>query len=264
MIDTGHLYVPVTNPTDRPYMIREGETLGLLHAPEGYFADSTPELLAHAASVQTFICGASDTLPADDNALGLSEDVDDQWGPKTAELPDLETYPSSELEKLLDIGPEWPDEQRDRLIRMLRVNQAAFAFDGRLGQNPTEVEIKLQPDARPVSLPMYAASPAKREVIDKQHEAWLNLDVIEPSNSPWGAPVLIAYRNGKPRLCVDYRRLNAVTVPDEFPIPRQNEILQALSGAQVLTSLDALSGFTQLMVADNDREKTAFCTHHGC
>ncbi|EPT02335.1 hypothetical protein FOMPIDRAFT_1085689, partial [Fomitopsis schrenkii] len=82
---------------------------------------------------------------------------------------------------------------------MLRERQQAFAFDGRLGHNPTAVEIKIAPGARPVSLPMYAASPAKRAVIDKQHDAWLAMDVIEPSSSPWAAPVLIAYRNNKPR-----------------------------------------------------------------
>ncbi|TFY54605.1 hypothetical protein EVJ58_g8762 [Rhodofomes roseus] len=263
LVDSSHLYVPVTNPTDRPYMIREGEVLGPLHTPETYFAASDPDLFAHAQTVQTLIRGSVESRPSEESSTTKETSTEDQWGPKTAELPDWENYPSSEMEKLLDIGPEWPPEQRERLVSMLQSNQAAFAFDGRLGQNPTEVEIKLQADSKPISLPMYSASPAKREVIDKQHEAWLNLDVIEPSNSPWGAPVLIAYRNGKPRLCVDYRRLNAVTIPDEFPIPRQNEILQALSGAQVLTSLDALSGFTQLMVADSDREKTAFRTHRG-
>ncbi|EPS95573.1 hypothetical protein FOMPIDRAFT_19726, partial [Fomitopsis schrenkii] len=77
--------------------------------------------------------------------------------------------------------------------------QLAFAFDGHLGHNATEVEIKVPLGTRPVSLPMYAASPAKREVIDRQHDAWLTQEVIEPSLSPWAAPVLIAYRNGKPR-----------------------------------------------------------------
>ena len=80
---------------------------------------------------------------------------------------------------------------------------------------------------------------------------------------PKTAPVVIAYRNGKPRFCVDYRKLNAVTIPDEFPIPRQSEILASLSGAQVLSSLDALSGFTQLELDPEDVEKTAFRTHRG-
>lgn len=94
-------------------------------------------------------------------------------------------------------------------------------------------------------------------------DKWFEQDVIEPSKSPWSAPVVIAYRNGKPRFCVDYRKLNAVTTPDEFPIPRQSEILSSLSGAQVLSSLDALSGFTQLEMSEEDVEKTAFRTHRG-
>ena len=58
--------------------------------------------------------------------------------------------------------------------------------------------------------------------------------------------VVIAYCNGKPRFCVDHRKLNAQTIQDEFPIPRQSEILAALSGAQVLSFLDALAGFMQM------------------
>ena len=61
---------------------------------------------------------------------------------------------------------------------------------------------------------------------------------------------MVVYHNGKPRLVVDYRKLNAHTIPDKFPIPHQTEIIQALSGSQVLSSFDALAGFTQLEMAD--------------
>jgi hypothetical protein len=110
---------------------------------------------------------------------------------------------------------------------------------------------------------MYGASPAKRQVIDEQMEKWIRQEVVEPSKSPWGAPVVIAYRNGKPRFCVDYRKLNAMTIPDEFPIPRQKEILQALSGSQVLSALDALAGFHQMFMDEDDKELTAFRSHWG-
>lgn len=110
---------------------------------------------------------------------------------------------------------------------------------------------------------MYGASPEKRLIIEKQLETWFQQDIIEPSISPWSTPVVIAYRNGKPRFCVDYRKLNAVTMCDEFPIPCQSEILTSLSGAKVLSSLDTLSGFTQLEMAEEDAEKTAFRTHRG-
>ena len=62
---------------------------------------------------------------------------------------------------------------------------------------------------------------------------------------------------------MDYRKLNAVMIPDEFPIPRQTEILQALSGAQVLTTLDALAGFNQLSIASEDQEKMGFRSYRG-
>ncbi|KZT50214.1 hypothetical protein CALCODRAFT_408934, partial [Calocera cornea HHB12733] len=83
---------------------------------------------------------------------------------------------------------------------LLREEQLAFAFDGRLGQYPAKVRITLREGADPVSLPLYGASPAKREVIDKQIDAWWSQGVVEESNSPWAFPVVIVYRNGKPRL----------------------------------------------------------------
>ena len=93
---------------------------------------------------------------------------------------------------------------------------------------------------------MYSASPEKRKIIQNQIEKWFNQGVIEESKSPWSAPVVIAYWNNKPRFCVDYRKLNAETVPDEFPIPRQTEILASLSRSIVMSSLDALAGFNQM------------------
>jgi hypothetical protein len=81
------------------------------------------------------------------------------------------------------------------------------------------VDIPLQLNTQPISLPMYGASPAKREVIDKQMKAWFEVEVIEPSTSPWGFPCVVTYRNSKPRLVIDHHKLNAQTILDEFPIP---------------------------------------------
>ncbi len=115
----------------------------------------------------------------------------------------------------------------------------------------------------PISLPPFSASPAKRAVIDKQMDAWIELGVIEPSKSPWAAPVFIVYRNYKPRMVIDLRKFNEMVIPDEFPLPKQDDILQALNGAQWLTTLDALAGFTQLTMTDSASEKLAFRTHRG-
>ena len=86
---------------------------------------------------------------------------------------------------------------------------------------------------------------------------------IEPSKSPWAAPSFIVYRNGKPRMVIDYRKLNETAISDEFPLPKQEDILQALEGSQWLSTLDALAGFTQVEVEPKEREKLAFWMHRG-
>jgi hypothetical protein len=185
-----------------------------------------------------------------------------EGGPKTSEVPE-ESIPGSQLLTEVDISPDLTIEQRQELEAMILRNQMAFGTDGRLGNYEVKVEIPMKPGSEPVSLPPFPVSPANREVIDKQMDSWIQLGVIEPSKSPWAAPVFIVYRNGKPRMVIDLRKLNEMVIPDEFPLPRQDDILQALSGSQWLTTLDALSGFTQLTMSDASAEKLAFRTHRG-
>ena len=64
-------------------------------------------------------------------------------------------------------------------------------------------------------------------------------------------------------MVVDYRKLNEIAISDEFPLPKQEDILQALEGSQWLSTLDALAGFTQLEIEPKEQEKLAFRTHRG-
>ena len=249
--------VPVANPSSQPRYIRKGEVLATIVDPSQYFdtprdADQWPEMSGKAETLRTIITAANES----DNAEA------EDYGPKTAAMPDPTIYPSSQMKDLLDIG-SLPEHLQDEAWRMLSSHEKAFGFDGQLGHYPSKVHIRTVDGQVPISVPMYGSSPAKRQVINEQIDKWFEQGVIEPSKSPWSAPVVIAYRHGKARFCVDYRKLNAATIPDEFPIPRQSEILASLSGAQVLSSLDALSGFTQLEMAEEDVEKTAFRTHRG-
>jgi len=186
---------------------------------------------------------------------------DESWGPKTTAVP--EDPISGPVLELVNLGPDILADILPRLEEVLQKNVQAFGVDGRLGHIDAKVLIPLHPGTTPTSLPMYRASPVKHEVIDHQVKAWFEAGVIEPLVSPWGFPVIVVYRNGKARLAVDYRKLNANTIPDEFPIPRQLEIIQALSGSQVLSSFDALAGFTQLEIQEEEHKKTAFRCHLG-
>ena len=161
------------------------------------------------------------------------------------------------------MDPELEPVQWEALSKVVKNNQSAFGFDRQLGHYKTKVHIKLAPGTKPISSAPYYASPAKREEIDKQIDLWLSQDVIEESKSPWGAPVIIVYCNGKPRMCIDYCRMNEATIADQHPIPKQTDILAALSGAQYLSVFNALSGFTQLEFDEESRPISAFWMHCG-
>ena len=183
------------------------------------------------------------------------------WGPKTTEPLPNQFHSSDKLFKIIYVDPALNPGQCGSLYEVVERNQAAFSFDSRLGHLPSKVHITLMPGTKPISMPPYHASPAKQEVIDKQLNLWLSQGVIEESKSPWGAPIIIIYRNGKPHVCIDWHKLNKATVADQHPIPKQTDILQALSSTQYLSVFDALSGFTQMEFDKESRHITAIRTH---
>jgi len=249
---------------DHPQYICKGEIIGTLMDPASFFdmpksVEEWEKLQAAADVICTVIL--LQTHQEEDKS-GQSEDKQENYGPKTAAMLDPTIYSSEQLEELIDVG-SLPEHLKEQAWTMLRKRIKAFRFNGRLGNLPAKVHIRTVDGQVPISTPMYNASPQKRVIIDEQIDKWFEQGVIEPSKSPWSVPIVIAYRNGKPRFCIDYRKLNVVTIPDEFPIPRQLDILASLSGAQVLSSLDALSGFTQLELAEEDIKKTVFQSHRG-
>jgi hypothetical protein len=99
----------------------------------------------------------------------------------------------------------------------------------------------------------------------KEHiQKLLGSSVIRESHSPYASPiVLVRKKNGSLLLCVDYRKLNLRTQKDSFPLPRKDESLDALNGAQWFTTLDLASGLNQVAVEEEDKPKTAFTTPFG-
>ena len=92
----------------------------------------------------------------------------------------------------------------------------------------------------------------------------LTSGVIQESSSPWASPVVfVRKKDNTLRFCVDYRRLNAVTRKDVFPIPRIDGLLDQLKGKKVFSTLDARCGYWQIKVKEESREKTAFVTFDG-
>ena len=92
----------------------------------------------------------------------------------------------------------------------------------------------------------------------------LDKGYIRPSVSPWGAPVLfVKKKDGTLRLCIDYRKLNQITIKNKYPLPRVDDLFDQLQGAQMFSKIDLRLGYHQLKIAENDVPKTAFRTRYG-
>ena len=105
---------------------------------------------------------------------------------------------------------------------------------------------------------------AYRDEADQQIQEMLANGIITPSVSPWSSPiVLVRKKNGDLRFCVDYRKLNQITVNDSHPLPLISDLLDSVKDAKYFSLLDLRSGYWQIPVAQEDRAKTAFVTQNG-
>ena len=127
-----------------------------------------------------------------------------------------------------------------------------------------EFTIDLIPETEPISIPPYRMAPAEMRELKAQLEDLLSKGFIRPSISPWGAPVLfVKKKDGSLRLCIDYRQLNRVTICNQYPLPRIDELFDQLQGSRVYSKIDLRSGYHQLRVQESDVPKTAFRTRYG-
>ena len=116
----------------------------------------------------------------------------------------------------------------------------------------------------PIHQSPYKSSWKERELIQTQVQEMLREGIIEPSKSPWASPVvLVKKKEGSWRFCVDYRKLNAVTTRDVYPLPRIEDALSRLEGSHYFSIMDMQAGYWQVGVQEKDKEKTAFITADG-
>ncbi|XP_039023154.1 uncharacterized protein LOC120155744 [Hibiscus syriacus] len=124
--------------------------------------------------------------------------------------------------------------------------------------------IPLKPEATPINLRPYRFPYNQKAEIEKQIANMLSSSVIQPSKSPFASPcLLIKKKDGTWRFCVDYRKLNSMTVKDKFPIPVVEDLLDELHGAVYFSKIDLRSGYWQIRIKPEDIYKTAFRTHQG-
>ena len=118
--------------------------------------------------------------------------------------------------------------------------------------------------AQPIRLAPYRLPHAYRDAIRKELQEMERAGIIEQSSSAWAAPIVpVKKKDGSLRLCVDYRRLNAVSTTDAYPMPRVDDMIDQLGGAHFIITLDLCKGYWQVPLREVDRPKTAFTTPQG-
>ncbi|GFT57477.1 hypothetical protein TNCV_4515621 [Trichonephila clavipes] len=104
----------------------------------------------------------------------------------------------------------------------------------------------------------------ERDIVDKQIDEWIQNGVIEPCSSAYASQVLVVRKkDGSPRVCIDFRKLNRVLVKDHYPLPLIENILDKLQDTRVFSTIDLRNGFFHVPVNKQSRPYTSFVTQNG-
>eukprot|EP00253_Pinus_taeda_P020212 PITA_20212 len=235
------------------------------------FKDSTEDEL-----INNFISEPSSVSPEIHNHFTAILESESQQNLETENLPQTLAGSSSksitvEIDpgKTLNINPNLTDDQKQQLMKLLRENREAFAWDytDMKGISPELCthRIYIKEESRPVCQPQRRMNPNLREIVKEELHKLLNAGFIYPiSDNEWVSPlVIVPKKNGKWRVCVDYRALNKATQKDPFPLPFIDQVLDNLAGKKFFSFLDGFSGYNQIKIAPQDQDKTTFTSPWG-
>ncbi|QRV87090.1 Retrovirus-related Pol polyprotein from transposon [Ceratobasidium sp. AG-Ba] len=251
----------IANFGDKPIKLHSGQIIGYMFPVNTLVKDGelSVQQKKECEATAQFIQSLEKLEQPPKEDLDMNYAVPAEGGPKIWDNPGPDHVKKEQLLQEVNFGPTLTPEQKSALEKVILKHFDAFGLDGRLGEHPVPVAIRLKDeDAPPISIPPYSLSPAKTEAVVKQVKEWYCLGVIAPTKSPWAFPLIVVYRSNKPRVCVDYRKINERIIVPQYPLPSQRKILNTTSGSKFLSCLDALSGFTQMRIREEDQDKTAF------
>ena len=170
------------------------------------------------------------------------------------------------LEELLNRSCQGLTEEQQRVAGSLISDYRDDFLDPNTPLTQTDAAVHYidTQGSAPIRIPQRRVPPGRKHIIEEEVHKMLKQDLIKESDGPWSSPVvLVRKKDGTIRFCIDYRKLNKATRRDAYPLPRIDDNLEALRGKKYFCTLDLASGYWQIKVAMEDREKTAFATHLG-
>jgi len=162
------------------------------------------------------------------------------------------------------------EDQKENILPILLKHRTLFARNNLELTQTSSIEFSIPTgDNQPIKLKPYRTPLNNKIFIDKAVDEMLEAKIITPSRSSWSFPVVIVDKKKNPqdsnkdnkdekRFCVDFRQLNKITKSVAYPLPLIDDILVLLGKSKYFTSLDLISGYWQIPIKLEDREKTAF------
>ncbi|GFS76714.1 retrovirus-related Pol polyprotein from transposon 297 [Trichonephila clavipes] len=157
-----------------------------------------------------------------------------------------------------DIGLEIPKQTRNDVVALLVCYRP-----NKIKTTDTELSITVTDD-KPIYHSPRRLPFTERDIVDKQIDEWIQNGVIEPCSSAYASQVLVVRKkDGSPRVCIDFRKLNRVLVKDHYPLPLIEDILDKLQDTRVFSTIDLRNGFFHVPVNKQSRPYTSFVTQNG-
>ena len=163
-----------------------------------------------------------------------------QLGVTSPTTKQLASKPDNELSL---INTDLDHHQKEQIRQLIPKFPDVFSEQpGRTKE--AQYQINLVLDAQPFNSPPFRYAPARKQIIEQNIKEMLDQGIISPSASSWASPViLVPKKDGSLRFCIDYQKLNAITIRDAYPLPRIDDTLDSLQQSNFISTLDLRSGY---------------------
>ena len=158
-----------------------------------------------------------------------------------------------------NIGLSTNTQECQSLINLIDKHNHLFVSDVRQLTQTNVLQATFNTgNSQPIKQRPYKNPLALQAKLDEQINDMLEAGIVSPSSSPWSSPIVIVpKKDGTQRICIDYRKLNKTLVKDSYPLPRIEDIFATLGKAKFFSTLDLKSGYHQISVAPEHREKNS-------
>ena len=189
------------------------------------------------------------------DAPDIPPELESRFNPGNYHLD--ECIPSGDMPSTEHLTPE----QENEVLALCQ--QFEQLFSGQLGRIRNVAHDIDVGDHGPIRQHFYRCSPDRMQIIKREIDEMLRQGVIQPSKSEWSSPLLLVRQNEKWRPCVDYRRVNAITKGESYPLPRLDDLIDQVGNSNFVTTLDLAKGYWQVPLTPRAREIAAFSTPFG-